>query len=162
MALRLGDGVEQLPGIGPARAKSLEKLGLATVEDLLRYFPRDYEDRRRFSTVAAAPVDTPVCLELLVAEPPRLSRIRKGLELVKARLVDDTGSVSATFFNQSYMKDALRTGETYVVYGRVEGPPGRRQMTNPVCERADRARFTGRILPIYPLTRGVSNNLLAG
>ena len=162
MALRLGDGVERLPGIGPARARSLEKLGLATVEDLLRYFPRDYEDRRRFSTVAAAPVDTPVCLELLVAEPPRLSRIRKGLELVKARLVDDTGSVSATFFNQSYMKDALRTGETYVVYGRVEGPPGRRQMTNPVCERADRARFTGRILPIYPLTRGVSNNLLAG
>ena len=59
MALRLGDGVERLPGIGPARARSLEKLGLATVEDLLRYFPRDYEDRRRFSTVAAAPVDTP-------------------------------------------------------------------------------------------------------
>lgn len=162
MALRLGDGVERLPGIGPARARSLEKLGLATVEDLLRYFPRDYEDRRRFSTVAAAPVDTPVCLELLVAEPPHLSRIRKGLELVKARLVDDTGSVAATFFNQSYMKDTLRTGETYVVYGRVEGPPGRRQMTNPVCERADRARFTGRILPIYPLTRGISNNLLAG
>ena len=107
-------------------------------------------------------MDTPVCLELLVAEPPHLSRIRKGLELVKARLVDDTGSVTATFFNQSYMKDALRTGETYVVYGRVEGPPGRRQMTNPVCERADRARFTGRILPIYPLTRGISNNLLAG
>ena len=56
----------------------------------------------------------------------------------------------------------FRSGETYVVYGRVEGPPGRRQMTNPVCERADRARFTGRILPIYPLTRGISNNLLAG
>ena len=76
--------------------------------------------------------------------------------------MDDTGSVTATFFHQSYMKDALRTGETYVVYGRVDGPPGRRQMTNPVCERADRARFIGRILPIYPLTRGVSNNLLAG
>ena len=112
--------------------------------------------------IAAAPEEAPVCVAALVAETPRVSRIRKGLELVKARLVDDTGSVSATFFNQSYMKDALRTGETYVVYGRVEGPPGRRQMTNPVCERADRARFTGRILPIYPLTRGISNNLLAG
>ena len=142
--------------------KELAAVPEELLEDLLRYFPRDYEDRRRFSTVAAAPVDTPVCLELLVAEPPPLSRIRKGLELVKARLVDDSGSVTATFFNQSYMKDALRTGETYVVYGRVEGPPGRRQMTNPVCERADRARFTGRILPIYPLTRGISNNLLAG
>ena len=161
MALRLGDGVEQLPGIGPARAKSLEKLGLATVEDLLRYFPRTMRIAAGFPR-GGGPGGSAGVPELLVAEPPRLSRIRKGLELVKARLVDDTGSVTATFFNQSYMKDALRTGETYVVYGRVEDPPGRRQMTNPVCERADRARFTGRILPIYPLTRGISNNLLAG
>ena len=162
MALRLADRLDTLPGIGPARAKGLEKLGLVTVEDLLRCYPRSYEDRRRFSTVAAAPVDIPVCLELLVAEPPRLSRIRKGLELVKARLVDDTGSLTATFFNQSYMKDALRPGETYIVYGKVEGPPGRRQMTNPVCERSDRVRFTGCILPVYALTHGISNNLLAG
>ena len=162
MALRLADRLDTLPGIGPARARGLEKLGLVTVEDLLRCYPRSYEDRRKFSTVAAAPVDIPVCLELLVAEPPRLSRIRKGLELVKARLVDDTGSLTATFFNQTYMKDALRPGETYIVYGKVEGPPGRRQMTNPVCERPDRVRFTGCILPVYALTHGISNNLLAG
>ena len=162
MALRLADRLDTLPGIGPARARGLEKLGLVTVEDLLRCYPRSYEDRRKFSTVAAAPVDVPVCLELLVAEPPRLSRIRKGLELVKARLVDDTGSLTATFFNQTYMKDALRPGETYIVYGKVEGPPGRRQMTNPVCERSDRVRFTGCILPVYALTHGISNNLLAG
>ena len=162
MALRLADRLDTLPGIGPARARGLEKLGLVTVEDLLRCYPRSYEDRRRFSTVAAAPVDIPVCLELLAAEPPRLSRIRKGLELVKARLVDDTGSLTATFFNQTYMKDALRPGETYIVYGKVEGPPGRRQMTNPVCERSDRVRFTGCILPVYALTHGISNNLLAG
>ena len=162
MALRLADRLDTLPGIGPARARGLEKLGLVTVEDLLRCYPRSYEDRRKFSTVAAAPVDIPVCLELLVAEPPRLSRIRKGLELVKARLVDDTGSLTATFFNQTYMKDALRPGETYIVYGKMEGPPGRRQMTNPVCERSDRVRFTGCILPVYALTHGISNNLLAG
>ena len=162
MALRLADRLDTLPGIGPARARGLEKLGLVTVEDLLRCYPRSYEDRRKFSTVAAAPVDIPMCLELLVAEPPRLSRIRKGLELVKARLVDDTGSLTATFFNQTYMKDALRPGETYIVYGKVEGPPGRRQMTNPVCERSDRVRFTGCILPVYALTHGISNNLLAG
>ena len=162
MALRLADRLDTLPGIGPARARGLEKLGLVTVEDLLRCYPRSYEDRRKFSTVAAAPVDISVCLELLVAEPPRLSRIRKGLELVKARLVDDTGSLTATFFNQTYMKDALRPGETYIVYGKVEGPPGRRQMTNPVCERSDRVRFTGCILPVYALTHGISNNLLAG
>ena len=93
MALRLGDGWSGLPGIGPGLGQEPEKLlGLATVEDLLRYFPRDYEDRRRFSTRGGGPRWTPACLELLVAEPPHLSCIRKGLELVKARLVDDTAA----------------------------------------------------------------------
>lgn len=162
MSLTLKTGVEALPGVGPARAKALARLGLVTVGDLLRYYPRDYEDRRKSASIASAPADVPVCLKLMVAEPPRLSRIRKGLELVKVRLVDDTGSLTATFFNQAYLKDALRTGETYICFGKVEGQGTRRQMTNPVCERADKVRFTGRILPVYPLTHGVSNNLLAG
>ena len=162
MALTVKTGVEALPGVGPARARSLARLGLTTVGDLLAYYPRDYEDRRRSASIASAPADVPVCLTLMVAEPPRLSRIRKGLELVKVRLVDDTGSLTATFFNQAYLKDALRTGETYVCFGKAEGQGARRQMTNPVCERADKVRFTGRILPVYRLTHGVSNNLLAG
>ena len=162
MSLTLKTGVEALPGVGPARAKALARLGLFTVSDLLGYYPRDYEDRRKSAAVAEAPEGVPVCLTLMVAEPPRLSRIRRGLELVKVRLVDDTGSITATFFNQGYLKDALRTGETYVCFGRVEGQGNRRQMTNPVCERADKVRFTGRILPVYALTHGVSNNLLAG
>ena len=162
MSLTLKTQVDALPGIGQARARSLARLGLETVEDLLGYYPRSYEDRRKMAQAAAAPEGVPVCLKLMVAEPPRLSRIRKGLDLVKVRLVDDTGSITATFFNQSYLKEALHTGETYLCFGKVEGPSGRRQMTNPVLEREDRVRFTGRIVPVYPLTHGVSNNLLAG
>ena len=162
MSLTLKTGVEALPGVGPARAKALARLGLTTVGDLLGYYPRDYEDRRKSASIASAPADVPVCLTLMVAEPPRLSRIRKGLELVKVRLVDDTGSLTATFFNQSYLKNALREGETYVCFGRVEGTSNRKQMTNPVCERADRVKYNGRILPVYHLTHGISNNFLAG
>ena len=161
MSLTLNTALRELPGVGQARAKALAKLGLETAGDLLAWYPRGYEDRRQFAAIASAPADLPVCLEVMAAEEPRLSYIRKGLELVKVRLVDDTGSLTATFFNQTYMKNVLRRGESYIVYGKVEGPPGRRQMTNPVCERADRARFTGCILPVYPLTKGISNNLMA-
>ena len=162
MGLTLETGVERLPGIGPARARSLAKLGLETVGDLLRYYPRSYEDRRRMSEIASAPEGLPVCLRVTVTAPARFSRVRKGLELVKVELADDTGVLTATFFNQGYLREVLHTGESYICFGRVELAGHRRVMTNPVLEPVGKARFTGRILPIYSLTHGVSNNLLAG
>ena len=160
--MELNTPLTALPGVGPARARSLEKLGLRTVGDLLGYYPRDYEDRTKRYAIAQAPADTPVCVSAMVAETPRLSRIRKGLELTRVKVVDGSAAMTLTFFNQSYVRDALVPGQEYIFYGRVEGDRGGRQMTNPVFEREDRARFTGRILPVYPLTAGVSNNLLAG
>ena len=162
MELTLSTGVERFPGIGPAKAKALAKLGLGTVGDLLGYFPRTYEDRRQVYDIAAAPEDLPVCVSALVAEAPRLSRIRSGLTVTKCRVADGTGTMEVTFFNQDYVRQALVTGESYIFYGKVEALGRRRQMTNPVFEREDRARFTGRIMPVYPLTAGISNNLLAG
>ena len=158
----LNTPLSSFPGVGPARAKALEKLGLSTAGDLMTYFPRDYEDRTRRSDIRSAPVDAPVCISALVAEVPRLSRIRKGLEITKVKVVDGAGAMEVSFFNQSYVKNALVPGQEYVFYGKVEGFGLRRQMTNPVFERADKARFTGRIMPVYPLTAGVSNNLLSG
>ncbi len=162
MALHWDSPVEDLPGIGPARAKRLAKLGLTTVGSLLAWFPRDYEDRRTVTTIRDAREGEPVCIQAMVAEPPRHSYVRKGLELTKVRVVDEASSLSVTFFNQSYMKDALRVGGEYVFYGSVEGAPGRRQMNNPVVEPVGKQRFTGRIMPVYPLTAGISNNLIAG
>ena len=162
MELTLNTPLSALPGVGAARARALERLGLRSVEDLLGYYPREYEDRTRRHTIASAPEGEAGCVAALAAGPPRLSRSRKGLELTKVQAVDAAGSMTVTFFNQSYIKDAIRPGESYIFYGRVEGPPGRRTMTNPVFEREDRARFTGRIMPVYPLTAGISNNLLAG
>ncbi len=152
--------LSDFPGVGPARQRALAKLGLERVGDLLRFYPRAYEDRTRVFPVAAAPIDTPVCVEAMVAQPPRLSRIRRGLDLVKTRAVDDTGAMELTFFNQPYLQRSLQRGESYIFYGKMELVGGRRQMTNPVLERPGRRRATGRILPRYPLTAGVSNYLL--
>ena len=149
------------PGVGEARAKKLEKLGLSTAGDLLVWYPRDYEDRRKIYTIRDAPLEGRVCISGMAAEHPRLSRIRKGLELVQVKVVDHTGALHLTFFNQSYIERAIRAGEEYIFYGTVEEQGRRRTMVNPVFERADRQSFTGCIMPVYRLTAGISNHLLA-
>ncbi len=154
--------LQTFPGVGPTRARALKKLGLETVGDLLTYWPRDYEDRSQVWSIAAAPADQAVCVSAMVADTPTTSHIRKGLSVTKCRIVDGSGSAQVTFFNQEYVRRALTVGESYVFYGRMEAMGSHRQLTNPVFEREDRARFTGRIMPVYPLTAGVTNNLLAG
>ncbi len=160
--MELNTSLQTFPGIGPAKAKALAKLGLETVGDLLTYWPRAYEDRTRIYPIAMAPGEEAVCVAALVAETPSTAYIRKGLSITKCKIVDGSGAATAVFFNQDYVRRALQVGESYIFYGRVEGAGNRRQLTNPVFEREDRARFTGRIMPVYPLTAGVSNNLLAG
>ena len=160
--MQLNTSLGEFPSIGPARQKALARLGLSTAADLLRHFPRDYEDRSQMTSIAAAAEGEPVCIRAMVAETPRLSRIRKGLDITKVKVVDEVNAMTVTFFNQSYVKDALRPGESYIFYGKVEGYGRARQMLNPVFEREDNPRFTGCIMPIYSLTQGVTNNLLAG
>ena len=160
--MELNTPVTQLPGIGPARAEKLEKLGIRTAADLLSAFPRDYEDRRTCYLIQKAPLGQKVCVRAMAAERPRLSRIRKGMDLVKLRAVDESGTLYLTFFNQSYVEKALRAGEEYIFYGVVEEQGRRRSMTNPVFEDVRRQNVTGRIMPVYPLTAGISNNLMAG
>jgi len=162
MDVRLDAPVTELVGVGSARAALLGKLGIGTVEELLLHSPREYEDRREFFTIMGAPEGRPVCVAAMAAETPHMSRIRKGLEITRVRVVDGQGAMAVTFFNQSYIRDAIRPGESYVFYGRVEGTGRSRKMTNPVFEPEDRRKVTGRIVPVYPLTAGVSSNLLAG
>ena len=160
MAQGGGIALTQLPGIGPARGAKLAKLGLERLEDVLDDFPFRYEDRRAVYPVGQAPVGELCCVCAMLAQPPTLSRIRKGLEVVKAQAVDSTGALHLTFFNQPYLKHALQPGESYVFYGRVEGAGRYRAMTNPVFEREGVGQVTGRILPVYPLTAGITNRMM--
>ena len=160
MAVRLDSPVTEFPGVGQVRAAKLAKLGLGTAGDLLQYFPRDYEDRREVWPIRSAPPEGKVCVEALVAERPRLSRIRKGLDLVQVKVADHTGVLHLTFFNQPYVEKSLKQGEEYVFYGTVEEQGRRRSMVNPIFEPIGRKDVTGVILPVYPLTAGITNHLL--
>ena len=152
--------VRYIKGIGEARAKALSKLGIATLQDLIGYFPRRYEDRTMTRTIRELEIGETVCVRAMIAQDPTANRISGGRTVVKARAVDDSGALDLTFFNQEYRKNSLHRGETYIFCGKVEGNLLTRRMINPIVEREGEQVLTGHIVPIYPLTAGVSQNLL--
>ncbi len=152
----LNTDVRYIKGIGEQRAKALAKLGIRTLRDLISWFPRRYEDRTALRPIAELLPDEAACVAAMVASPPTVSHIRKGMDLVKLRAVDGTGVLDVTFFNQAWLKNSLHQGETYIFYGKAEGGGARRKMVSPVVEPEGRREVTGRIVPVYPLTTGVS------
>ena len=157
----LNDNIQYMKGVGEKRARAFEKLGVRTYRDLLSCFPRAYEDRRVFYSIAEAPTDTPVCVRAMVASEPNAVRARRGLTFLKLRAVDETGVLDITYFNQNWLKDRLEPGISYIFYGRVGENGRRRTMTNPAFEREDdQGVVTGRILPIYRLTAGINQKLI--
>ncbi len=153
--------VRYIKGIGEQRAKGLGKLGIATLRDLIGYYPRSYEDRTRFVPIRELVVGESACVRAMVATEPQSHRISGGRTIVKCRFVDESGSLSVVFFNQEYRKNSLHRGEEYILFGRVEGDLLRRQMVNPLVEREELQQLTGRIMPVYPLTAGISQLLLS-
>ena len=157
----LNTDIRYIKGIGETRAKALHKLGIATLGDLLSYFPRRWEDRTLERPIRELPVGEYACVRAMLAGDPTASRIAGGRTLVKVRAVDSSGVLDVAFFNQEYRKTSLHKGETYIFYGKVEGDLLRRRMTNPLLEPEGRQLLTGRIMPIYPLTAGITQSRLA-
>ena len=154
-----GMELRYVKGVGEARARAFGRLGVHDLAGLVSFFPRAYEDRTRLVRIAELADGDLVCVEAVVGTEPQLSRIRRGLDLLRFRAVDETGAMQLTFFNQAYLKDQFRKGESYVFYGRAQVKGRFVSMTNPVFDRlADFGRVTGRIVPVYRLTSGLSQN----
>lgn len=158
---KLTENIRFLKGIGETRAKSFERLGVTTLLDLLYTYPRTYEDRTKIVNISDANNGDVVCINALVGSQPTLVRVRRGMELVKFVAVDDSGSIDVTYFNQSYVKNQLVIGQNYIFYGKVVIEKSHRTMTNPVFEKEGTNNNTGRIVPIYSLTSGISQKLIS-
>ena len=155
---RLSDPVTMLKGIGPAKAKQFENLNIFTLRDLICHFPRGYEDRTKLVPIEKLEPDVPACFKAMVMNTPRTNHIRKGLDLTRVQVADTSGRLTLTFFNNKYAAEQLVYGREYIFYGAVSGDFIGYNMTNPVFEALDSAPVTTRrILPIYPLTAGLTN-----
>ena len=155
---KLTDPITMLKGIGPSKAKQFENLNIYTLGDLICHFPRAYEDRTKLVAVEKLEPDVPACFKAMVMNTPRTAHIRKGLDITRVQVADTTGRLNLTFFNNKYVSEQLQYGREYIFYGAVSGDFIGYSMTNPVFEALDSQPVTTRrILPIYPLTAGLSN-----
>ena len=155
---RLSDPVTILKGIGPAKAKQFAGLNILTLGDLICHFPRGYEDRTKLLPIEKLEVDVPGCFKAMVMNSPRTSHIRKGLDITRVQVADHSARLNLTFFNNKYAAEQLQYGREYIFYGAVSGDFIGYNMTNPVFESLDSAPVvTRRVLPIYPLTAGLTN-----
>ncbi|MCX5694313.1 MAG: ATP-dependent DNA helicase RecG [Candidatus Omnitrophica bacterium] len=159
--------IQYLKGIGPKRAKSFTLRGVNTIEELLYYFPRRYEDRTNFAKVAQleeGQIYTIKVQVLLGAQ--RNSWRRRRFSITEAKVGDNTGKLSCIWFNQPYLGDYLKIGASVILYGKVERYNGKLQMSNPEYEFLDSqdedSLNVGRIVPIYTLPQGFSQRSLRG
>lgn len=150
----LKESVTSLKGVGPKKAEALKKLGISTLEDLVFFLPRSYEDRRNRVDISDAAEDQNAVVtgevKLVVND-----RYRGGRKQMLRLLVDDgTGSMEVVFFNAKYLQHSFRIGRKYTFFGKMTRNFGKMQMIHPEFSDAD--GMEDGILPVYSLTKGIS------
>jgi ATP-dependent DNA helicase RecG len=155
MSIALTDNVTALTGVGPKKAETLARVGISTLEDLLLYYPNDYEDRRTLTPIA----DLEEGMTALIRG--KIAVLLKNGFGAKARIqllvTDETGGISVVFFHMAYLAKTLSKEKTYEFYGKVTSRGDRLQMVHPAWNETDGLSGPPGILPVYPLTEGLSN-----
>lgn len=158
----LNKDVQFVKGIGPKKAQKLNKLGIFTLKDLIYYFPRQFEDRNNFKKIFELQNDEKATIRVVVIGI-EISNPRKGMNITKIDVKDDTGYAKLVFFNQNYIKDRFKPGDTILVFGRVKKEFKNIELSS--CEiefLTNSPKKTFKIIPTYPLTYGVSNREIIG
>ncbi len=155
--------IQYIKGVGPNRVKLLNNLNIFTLKDLITYYPRDYEDRSKPVKIE----DLEDGKEALIAAIPvakmNETRIRnRKMVIYKLIVEDETGRAILTWYNQSYLKNRFKVGEIYHFFGKVKKVQNRIEMLSPVFDEETKNKNTGKIIPIYPLTYNLSQNVLRG
>lgn len=156
----LDSSVTALRGVGPKRSERLARLGVRTIRDMLYLLPRRYDDYSQMKPINRLEYGEEVTVIGKVGKAD-VRETRGGGSIFKAVLTDGTGSVEVTWFNQSYLAKKIRRGHQIVISGQVDEYLGRLCFTSPEWEplRED-LLHTKRIVPVYPLTEGISGKWL--
>ncbi len=159
--MELTEDVSVLKNVGTQRLSQLHAMGIETVGDLLEHFPREYEDRRQMKTVdELVPGQSNTFRATVLAEAENI-RYQKKVQ-TRLKVGDADNSVTCIWFGMPYLKNTFQVGQTYVFTGRYEIKYGRRQVSSPEFESMEKETLesSGKIIPIYPTTKGMSQKIL--
>ena len=152
----LSSPTRELHGVSDTYAKRLERLGINTIQDLLYLFPSRYDDFSALKTIDKLDYGEEVTIIGTVRETKERTS-KKGQSIVTSTISDGTATVHATWFNQPYLTRRLRPGKQIVISGKVDQYMGRPTFVSPTWEPLDEELIhTKRLVPVYPLTRGVT------
>lgn len=152
----MADSVESIKGVGPTLAVKFKRLGVETVEDLLRYYPRKYQDYSAITPIVKLRPGQVTVKGVFKQVKGRY--VRRGMHITEAVLSDDTSSVRVVWFNQPYRAGALKTSEEYFVSGDFQLSRQHLQIMNPSTEAVSSfPAHTARIVPIYRESKDVKS-----
>ncbi len=155
--------VRFVKGVGPAKSRLFMNLGIETIEDLLNFFPRRYEDRRHITPIAQVQLGEGQTIMGTVIRKASKKSWHTRKHVLDVIIDDKSGRMACTWFNQPYLEHYFKTGKTVVCYGKVDMYKNHLQMVSPeyeIIEAEQESLSLKRIVPIYPLTRGVTQRFL--
>ena len=154
--MNLSDTVTVVKGVGMRMKEKLERLGIKTVEDLISYYPRRYEDWTRITPMADLSYEMETAVYGTVVEI-REAHPRRNLSILTVTLVDGTGAVNLVYFNQPWKKEQFAHGSNILAYGKIEYNYRKWQISNADTEAvtAEELHAFKKLVPVYPLTEGI-------
>lgn len=159
--MELNDSIRNIKGIGGKSEKLFNKLGIYTVEELLCFYPREYDIFGKIEPVSSLTEGRMVIIEAVLKSVPKV--LASGnLKLVRAVFKDASGSVPAVWFNMPFMAKMLRMGTHYILRGRTVNRNGFLELVQAkILSRQEYANLTGSLQPVYRLTAGITGNAVA-
>lgn len=160
--IKLTTKLSTLSRVTVTHAKKLEKLGLITVQDLLFHFPTRYEDFSHIYPIAELSTDMSATVVGTVSDVKTARIYKRHLTITTATITDDTGSIAAVWFNQPYIENTLTTDKPLRLSGKLSfDKKNKLHFSAPNVERTERTpTSTGRLVPIYPETAGITSKWL--
>ena len=155
---QLTDPVTKVPRIGAKKAELFAKMGIYTLADALSTYPREYQDHTAPQEIRTLQHGERACVRAIVGTVPQFRRIRKGMDLTKVMVFDQTGTLQLLYFNNRFAAQTLHEGEEYLFFGQIQRTGNQITMLSPTQERIlpGQEGAVLRYVPIYPLRAGLT------